>query len=477
MLRIRWYHFYFGLAAFDVIVILVSLHLHNRTLDNVSQLVAAATHLDEQSRWLQLAQQRILDLDAPGNDLFRCVSTQDYQHQRHRFQRGTANMLETLDSAPALGLDAGLLRTRVEAMDRVAENLFTIFEPMSSGAITDRERSDILERAGPVMAQMDSAQYETLRALGSLSAQNAAERGALLQAYEADLQRRVLSERYFIAAVILILVGVLALGRRVQQADRALEEQRRRVLEERRERLAAIGELCSSVAHGIRNPLAAIRSSAELSLELGQLDEPSRQRMQDIVTEGRRLGDRVSGLLSMARATADAFELVNLNEIVSGAAAGLRPEFARLEVKLDEAIPDQPIVVHGDQRQLGQLFVELLSNAMEYSKPGDAVRLAAGGPDSRGRATIIVEDQGPGVAPEVRPRVFDLFFTTKANGTGIGLATVKRIARLHGGDVEVGSSPMGGTKFVVSLPVAGARRNGDVHWASQGTRRRQPAAG
>jgi signal transduction histidine kinase len=473
--RIRWYHFYFGLAAFDVIVILVSLQLHSRTFDGVAQLVGAANHLDEQSRWLQLAQQRILDVGVPGNDLFRGAAPPDYQLQRERFRQGTANMQATLDSAASVGLDAGLLRTRADDMHKTAESLFAAFEPLSAASLTETQRGDILERAGPLMAQMDNTQYETLRALGSLSARNAAERGGLLQTYEADLQGRVLYERYFIAAVVLILVGVLGLGRRLQQADRALEEQRRCVLEERRERLVAIGELCSSVAHGIRNPLAAIRSSAELSLELGRLDDQSRERLQDIVTEGRRLGDRVSGLLDMARVNASAFEVLDLSEVVLAAAGELRSELTRSGLVLDQALPDCPVLIQGDQRQLGQLVIELLSNAMEHSKPGDVIRLASGGPDSQGLATIVMEDQGPGVAPEVRPRVFDLFFTTKPNGTGIGLAAVKRIARLHGGDVELTGSSSGGAKFVVSLPVVEAGGNGDAGIAGQKPRRRQPA--
>ena len=79
------------------------------------------------------------------------------------------------------------------------------------------------------------------------------------------------------------------------------------------------------------------------------------------------------------------------------------------------------------------------------------------------------------MTPEVRARVFDLFFTTKPNGTGIGLATVKRIARLHGGDVEVGSASSGGARFVVSLPVAEAGNNGRGVLAGMRTGRRPPA--
>jgi signal transduction histidine kinase len=473
--RIRGYHFYFGLAAFDVIVILVSLQLHGRTLESVARLVTAAARLDEQSRWLQLAQQRILDLNAPGNDLFRTADREDYRQQRERYHQAVVNMLSTLDSATSLGLDAGLLRTKVDDLHRIADALLAAFEPMSTGSLTGAEQLALLSRAGPMMAEMDNAQYESLRALGFLSAQNAASRNGLIQAHEADLQDRVLYERYFIAAVIVIFVGVLVLARRVQQADRALEDQRRRIAEERRERLAAIGELCSSVAHGIRNPLAAIRSSAELSLELGQLDSQTRERLGDIVTEGRRLGDRVSGLLSMSRISADAFAIADLGEIATAAARELRPEFARLGLKLHETIPDRPVMTYGDQRQLGQVIIELLSNAAGYSRSGDTIRLTVAGPDPSGRLSVVVEDQGPGIPPEVRARIFDLFFTTKPSGTGIGLATVKRIARLHGGDVEACDAPSGGAKFVVSLPAVEPDRGDNGKAEGRMMRRRRPS--
>jgi signal transduction histidine kinase len=97
------------------------------------------------------------------------------------------------------------------------------------------------------------------------------------------------------------------------------------------------------------------------------------------------------------------------------------------------------------------LVIELVSNAMEHSRPGQPIEVRCDRPVQNGTAEIIVEDVGEGVPVEARGRLFDLFFTTKPQGTGIGLATVRRIARLHGGDVALASSPRG-AKFVVSLP-------------------------
>jgi len=450
--QIRWYHFYFLLALFDLVVIMFSLHLHNQTLKSVGQLIAAAKDLDEHSSWHQSAQQRILELNAPGNDLF---GSEDYQHQQDRFRLAQRNMAETLAAAAKLDIDVALLRERIDKMVESANKVFDQFDAMRASHLTPEQRRERLVQAGRAMARMDDQQHLALRALAVLIVKNASQRYRLLQMHEAALATRLISERYFLAAVILILVGVLAFGRRLQQADRALKQEKQRVQEERRERLAAVGELCSSVAHGIRNPLAAIRSSADLTLELGSMDENSRQRLQDILDEGKRLGDRVSGLLSMARVNSEAFEAINLVTVVLSAARELDGEISRRGLSLEKEVDEPEIVVLGDRRQLEQVTIELLSNAMEHSKPDGTVRVTCRRQRAEDRVCVIVEDSGEGVADAVKSRIFDLFFTTKPSGTGIGLATVKRIARLHGGDVALTSSPLGGSRFCVSLPLAG----------------------
>lgn len=450
MSRIRWYHYYFLLALFDVFVILLSLQLHGRTVASASELIHAATDLDEQSRWLQLAQQRILELNAPGNDLFRM---EDYRLQVARFEVARRNMDETLQQAGKLHIPVALPTREIGEMVASAETVFAEFASIQRADVTEDVRREAIGRAGKAMARMDQWQHESLSRLGLVLAKNAEVRDRLLQEHESDLQSRITYERYFIAAVILILVGILWFGRRLQEYDRALQEQRRRLAEERRERLAAIGELCSSVAHGIRNPLAAIRSSAQLTLELGRMDDASQARLRDILEEGERLGDRVSGLLGMARASAEGFEFVSLGELVAGAVAELRPELERRQIGIQVEIAPEEIRVHGDRHQLEQVVVELLSNSMDHAKAGDCIRVACRRPSANGTAAIEVADEGPGVPEEIRSRIFDLFFTTKPGGTGIGLATIKRYARLHGGDVTLAPSERG-ARFLVTLPVA-----------------------
>lgn len=493
MSRFRWYHYYFLLAFFDVVVIVLSLHLHQQAVDRVEDLVAAETRLDEESTWLQSARECVMELNAPGNDLFGRRSLADYQKQQRRFDKASENMDAVLSKAHRVGLDGTRISQQVDGMKAKARQLFRIFEPIAlAESPVDPEASKASRNpngdwealghaamrtgawglasdlyvglvmsvtAGPVMRDMDSFQHQALRAIANMSNVNAQRRKDLITAHQASLNSEFVVQRYIIAGVLLILVGVLFFGRRLQEADKALRVERERVKEARRERLAAIGELCSSVAHGIRNPLAAIRSSAQLALELGQLDVGTRERIQDILDEGRRLGDRVTGLLSMARVNADAFEAIDLTNVVEVGIKGLLPEIERRGLILETEISDTPVLVSGDRPRLEQCVIEYVSNAMEHSPDGGTIRVSC--QVEREGAVIAVEDEGPGVPKAVRDRVFDLFFTTKPAGTGIGLATVMRIARLHGGEAGLSDVSAGGARFTLTIPrmSAAAKRN------------------
>lgn len=450
MSRIRWYHVCFLLALFDVAVILLSLQVHTGTMSDAERLIDRARRHGEQSRWLQRAEERVVRLNAPGNELF---ANEDFDLCARRYAFEKEKMLDILEEGRVIKGLGPLPEEEIREMIADADKLFAIYRPVAPLPIDDPARDQATLSAGEVMARMDAAQHEALRKLGLIQSVSDAVRDELLQTHQRDLERRARDERYLIAAVIVILVGILAFGRKLYEAERNLQEERRRLEEARRERLAAIGELCSSVAHGIRNPLAGIRSSAQLTLELGQLDGASKNRLQDILEEGRRLGDRVTGLLALAKATADRFADVSLNQVVRCATDGLRSELADRGVSLELDLPEGDVHVRGDQHQLEQIVIELVSNAMDHSSSGGRIHVTCHRPHANGRVQIAVQDDGPGVSDDLRKSLFDLFMTTKASGTGIGLATVRRYARLHGGDVDLAPSDRG-ARFVVSLPVA-----------------------
>lgn len=452
--RLRSYHLYFLLALFDVIVIMFSLLLHSRTIDDASRVTDAASSLDAQLRWLQLAQQRVVELNAPGNDLFRAERPDDYDTLRRRFEAAKSNMAMLLKSGGDETSNLADLQPDVDMMTSAAEDLFEEFQGMAKAPMSKEARQAILLRAGPTMATMDEQQHKALWILGGLVTQQSEKKNLLLQEHEARLHSTAVYQRVFIAAVIAILVGVLIFSRRLQASDRALEEQRRLLAEERQDRLAAIGELCSSVAHGIRNPLAAICSSVELSLEAPGLDDRTAKRLRDTLREGERLGDRVRGLLDVARMNRTVRDRISIGDAVSQAARELESEVEKLGITLNVALPTRPIIVDGDPKNIELALIELLSNAMEHTPKGGTIQFECGLDASSGNAVIAVEDDGPGVPSAVRQRIFDLFFTTRIGGTGIGLASVKRIAQVHGGDIELLEGAGGGARFVMTLPVS-----------------------
>lgn len=435
-----------GLAA---AVVALSLVMHRRTFSSVTRLMETAGRLEETQRWFQRAEQCVLELIAPANAVF---ADWDVATQRNRLRLARIRLDEAIAQGRSYGLNVTRLTRLMEEMAARAEEVFENVARMHEAGADNGARAEALIAASRAMARADEKQMSAVRELGLLTERVRAEQRNILEEHEVSLQARLTMERYVVTLLVLLALGMAWFGWRLRQTDLALAEQRRATEAAQRERLAAIGELCSSVAHGIRNPLAAMRSSTQLTLDLGKLDDASRARLQDVLTEGTRLGDRVTGLLKMARAGSGAFEDVCLQDIVVGAVSGLGPELTRLGLKLERDLSPTPISVRGDRHQLEQLVVELVSNAMEHSPPGESILIACRRPGANGLAVLTVDDAGPGVPDAVQSQVFQLFFTTKEHGTGIGLATVKGIARLHKGDVTLARSSRGGARFEVTLP-------------------------
>jgi two-component system sensor histidine kinase PilS (NtrC family) len=235
----------------------------------------------------------------------------------------------------------------------------------------------------------------------------------------------------------------------------------------RSERLAAVGELSASIAHEIRNPLAAI--SGSIQVMQGARSEESDRLMEIVMREVDRLDRLISDFLSFARPGEPKIELVSLEDLFSEVLAmfeASRPAGVTLERELHAGLG-----VHADPGQLRQVLWNLLVNAAQAMPEGGVVRIEAR--PSRGRASqearspgrmdeqkpvwaeIIVMDQGPGIPKEVVDRVFDPFFTTKAGGTGLGLAIVHRVIAEHRGVVRVERGPGAfRTAIRLSLPRA-----------------------
>jgi signal transduction histidine kinase/CheY-like chemotaxis protein len=223
------------------------------------------------------------------------------------------------------------------------------------------------------------------------------------------------------------------------------------------EKLAALGQMVSGVAHELSNPLTTIQGYAHRLLARQEL--PGRtEEVRHIYQEAERAGIILRQLLMNARETLPERRPVSLNQIVQRALELQRFSFAaekiRLELDLDPALP----LVHGDPGHLQQVLMNLVGNAqqaIERNGQGGTIRLRTKRTGDR-RVLLEVADNGPGIPQAIVARIFDPFFTTKPAGvgTGLGLAIVLSVVREHGGQVHVLSPPQGGAVFHIELPTA-----------------------
>jgi len=226
------------------------------------------------------------------------------------------------------------------------------------------------------------------------------------------------------------------------------------------ERMAAIGEVVTAVAHGIRNPLANIRASAQVAaLDSGTPGSaPAISRnLANIVAEVDRLESRLKELLQFVRPAERRSEAVDLNAVVRGALELMMGRVREAGVVVDEQLaPDLPRV-SGDGMLLEQAVMSLIGNAVEaMADGGGTLTLTTGMTEDRPsrRAFAEVRDTGTGIPAANRARIFEPFFTTKAQGTGLGLATARKFVEAHGGTIAVVDGSSAGAAFRVTIPVA-----------------------
>jgi signal transduction histidine kinase len=217
------------------------------------------------------------------------------------------------------------------------------------------------------------------------------------------------------------------------------------------ERLAAIGRMAAHVTHEVRNPLSSIGLNVELLEEEleGSGAEP-KALLRAIQREIDRLTNITEEYLRLARLPAPRLEPEALGDIVDEVgrfvARELETANVTLSIEVDEDLPE----VAADEPQIRQALLNLLRNARESMPEGGEVRLEARAVE-RG-LEIRVTDEGEGIPPEKRPHIFDLFYSTKERGTGLGLPLTMQIVIAHGGTIGCEDGPAGGTVFTVFLP-------------------------
>jgi len=227
-------------------------------------------------------------------------------------------------------------------------------------------------------------------------------------------------------------------------------------------RLQALGELTAGLAHEIKNPLASLKASSAIIADEIAETSPRRKMVVILQKEIDRLAALLERFLSFARPGSLAMTGIDLSQTVDRAVALVKPQADVRHVALQVAMPSPGRVINGDIDKLTQVLLNVLLNAVQFTPESGVVKVRGG--EQRmphGRfATVAVLDEGPGIAEADRERIFDPFFSTRADGTGLGLSIASRLMDEHGGYIETRNCDPGadghdhGAEFLLFFPLA-----------------------
>ena len=213
------------------------------------------------------------------------------------------------------------------------------------------------------------------------------------------------------------------------------------------DRLAAIGRLAAGMAHEIRNPLASISGSVQLLMEAEHVQPEDLHLMEIVVKEADRLNGLLTDFLGFARPRKPLKERATVMSIFKQLVDLLKADYRFEEIDIVcHDVGGLTLVL--DRSQILQALWDLAINASEAMEGQGQLSFSA---VASGGGAIIVEDSGPGISDEIRARIFEPFFSTKANGTGLGLASVYSILEAHGGSVTIEESAAGGARFCLQF--------------------------
>jgi signal transduction histidine kinase len=222
--------------------------------------------------------------------------------------------------------------------------------------------------------------------------------------------------------------------------------------------LAELGQLAGGLAHEIKNPLSTINVNLKLLAEdLARHDDETHRRwlrrLRSVQEEADRLKDILDDFLQYAGRYELDLAAIDLRRLIDELADFFSPQTEAAGVIMRTALPEAEVRCRVDPKLFKQALLNLLINAVQAMEAGGEllVKLSA----QRGRGVVEVIDTGRGMAPEELGRIFDVYYSTKKHGTGLGLPTTRRIVREHGGAIRVESEPGKGTRFTIALPMAG----------------------
>ena len=259
--------------------------------------------------------------------------------------------------------------------------------------------------------------------------------------------------------------GVLAEGfndmmARVKQAQRELEAHHQREMEQSGH-LVAVGEMVGVISHELRNPLAGLRSAIQVLVEEAEEDDPNREVLVQLDVTTQRLDTMLGNTLDLLRPSRMMVEFIDINQVLTQALFFLQRD-RRRGITLEMDLTEDPPLVHIDSEQLQQVFLNLALNALQAMGNEGTLTIATRVEKERGNPTMVVtfSDTGPGIPRERQEAIFEPLYTTRRDGTGLGLSTSRRIIERHGGSLTVVSKPGHGARFVIRLPLGMEPRKG-----------------
>jgi signal transduction histidine kinase len=252
---------------------------------------------------------------------------------------------------------------------------------------------------------------------------------------------------------------------RIVERTRELQEAQARVLHQ--EKMAAFGLLAAGIAHEVGNPLTSISTLVQM-LQRRNCDDYAREKLGLVNGQLQRIQSTLRELVNFSRPASNERTWFGIREILDEALniakyyKGTKGRTIALELP-----PDLP-VIHGVRDQLVQVFLNLILNAIDATNKGGHIQLSA--TRREGSIEVEVRDDGRGISPEHRSRVFQPYFTTKKRGTGLGLFVTHELVQAHGGSVAFESSPGEGTAFSIRLPAEIGDRHLPSHLVGEDTR-------
>ena len=251
-------------------------------------------------------------------------------------------------------------------------------------------------------------------------------------------------------ALFAILVFVVKRGEGIIQ-KRAMERLRLKERLAHAERLSSLGEMAAGISHEIRNPLGIIRSSAELlKKKIAEID-PQNTFADIIVEEASRLNRIITDFINYAKPRNPNFALCRVEEVVDKNITFLEVQYKEQGHVIKKNYQNHLPEIMADSTMLYQSFLNILINAMQSTPDGGRIRVEISSNDRW--LTVHFDDEGQGIPPENLDKIWDPFFTTKEQGTGLGLGIVKNVVESHGGSIQIVNRPVRGTRVTIELPV------------------------